>query len=199
MIFVQKITIIVRLSFWKFYFWHENGDFYQKFRSPWRLSIRKKPEKIPMFIKICDGKEDFCNEVITNMSLQYMIHSVSCFQTFDLWIWPHFCPGFQNYPPKMKPTHVNITDNFYDTGSPKPVINREDSDLNLVWFPITYASYDVEIENFGSKWLFLGLKLRFLRNFELKRVRIFNMNSLFNYCKGHVRNKCAKAFRTSKF
>ena len=38
-----------------------------------------------MSIKICDGKEDFCNEVITNMSLQYTIHSVS--QFILLWPW----------------------------------------------------------------------------------------------------------------
>ena len=63
-------------------------------------------------------------------------------------------PWLPKLPTKLKSTHVNQTDNFYDTGSPKPVINREDSDLNLVLFHITYASYDVEIENFGSKWLF---------------------------------------------
>ena len=62
-----------------------------------------------MFIKIYDGKEDFCNEVITNMSLQYMIHSVSFVSDFFKYLL-----GSQNNVP-IRPILIPIL--FYGTGS----------------------------------------------------------------------------------
>ena len=75
----------------------------------------------------------------------------------------------------------------------RPVINMEDLDLNLVWLRISCSIL---------KWLFwfkCGVNLFFRKNIELKRVRHLLKNSLFNFCKGHVRNKYAKVFRGSKF
>ena len=141
-----------------------------------------------MFIKICDAKEDFCNEVITNMSLQYMIHSVSFFGYLTFESNPTLALASNS-------THINITDYFLWDRVTETGNKLEDLDLKLVCFHISYASYQKEI--LIREWILK--KWSFLEKFRVEKSSIFNRNSLFDYCKGHVRNKCAKAFRSSKF
>ena len=89
-----------------------------------------------MFIKICDAKEDFCNEVITNMSLQYMIHSVSFFGYLTFESNPTLALASNS-------THINITDYFLWDRVTETGNKLEDLDLKLVCFRmiLSYASY----------------------------------------------------------